>query len=60
MTTGELAYLVFVNVAFFVFLIAIGIATWRTEGPPAWFARRGATRSPAEDREPGGAAPARQ
>jgi hypothetical protein len=59
MTTGEMAYLVFTIVAFFIFLIAVAYATWRTEGPPACFTRRGAS-SPDADRAPAGADPARR
>jgi hypothetical protein len=40
MTTGEMAYLALVLFAFVGFATTVAYATWRTEGPPAWLARR--------------------
>ena len=59
MSTGEIAYLALALSAFFVFMAGVGYATWRTEGPPAWFAGRAPTRSPDAGRAPGAAAQGR-
>jgi hypothetical protein len=55
MTAGETAYLTLVCGALIVFIVAVGYATWRTEGAPAWF-RRGASRGSDADRGPATAA----